>query len=185
MKRSGRKPWFLMVDKGNEFRGSFKTFIADNYIVLHVSQSSVIKAPNVERYNRTLKTRLWKYFTSKKTKKYVNVLQKIVDAINERYSRPIAMRPSAVTYDNEMEVWQRLYGTSAKPAKFKHSVGDRVRIAAKRGTFHKGYLPRFTHNIFVITQCLARDPPVYRVKEEDTGEPIEGIFYHEELTKAA
>ena len=174
-----------MVDKGNEFRGSFQTFMEDNDIVLYVAQSPVIKAPNIERFNRTLKTRLWKYFTHKKTKKYIDVLQKIISATNNRYSRPIQMRPSEVTFDNEKVVWQRLYGTRIISAKFKYKVGDRVRIAAKRGAFNKGYLPRFTKNVFIITQRLARSPPVYRVKQEDTDEPIEGIFYHEELVTAS
>ena len=185
IERSGRKPWFLMVDKGTEFRGSFRTFMDENDIELHVTASPVIKAPNVERFNRTLKTRLWKYFTHKKTKKYVDVLQNIIHAINNRYSRPIKMRPSEVTFENDKEVWQRLYGTKATPAKFKYTVGDRVRIAATRGTFHKGYLPRFTKSVFVVTHRLARDPPVYRVKQEDTDEAIEGIFYSQELVIAA
>ncbi len=185
MERSGRKPWYLMVDKGNEFRGIFKKFISDNDIVLHVANSPVIKCPNVERFNRILKTRLWKYFTARKTKKYVDVLQKLIDAINERYSRTIKMRPSQVTFQNEKEIWHRLYGsTTPKPIKFKFKVNDRVRIAAKRGIFFKGYLPRFTTEVYVVTQCLARDPPVYRLKQEGTDQEIEGIFYTEELVKS-
>ena len=182
--RSQRKPWFLMTDKGNEFRGEFKSFAEDNDIQHHFANSPVIKAPNVERYNRTLKTRLWKYFTQKKTKKYIDVLQKIVTAINNSYSRPIKMSPSQVTFKNEQAVWKRLYGGTGTPAKFKYAIGDRVRIAMQRKTFHKGYMPGYTKEIYVITHRLARSPPVYRLKEEETNDQIDGIFYREELTRA-
>ena len=186
LERSKRKPWYLMTDKGNEFRGCFKAFVDDYDIIHYMTQSPDVKASNVERWNRTLKTRLWKYFTHNRTKKYTDVLQKIVDSLNNRYCRPIGMRPSAVSFDNEQEVWRRLYGSmTPKLAKFKYKTGDRVRIAVDRATFRKGYLPRFTDNTFIITECLARVPPVYRVKHEDDGEPVEGIFYHEELSRAA
>lgn len=184
IQRSGRKPWFLMVDKGTEFLGNFKRFTSKNDINLHVSTNPEIKAPNVERFNRMLKTRLWKYFSAYRTKKYINVLPKIIRAINERYCNPIKMRPSQVTFKNEKEVWKRLYGSiKPKPARFTFEVGDRVRLAVLRGVFRKGYLPKFTQHIFVVTHCLARVPPVYRVKQEKTNRPIEGIFYKEQLVK--
>jgi hypothetical protein len=58
--RSGRKPWFLYVDKGREFKGVFKKFVHDQDINLFASESPDVKASNAERYNRTLKTRLYK-----------------------------------------------------------------------------------------------------------------------------
>ena len=184
MKCSQRRPWFLMTDKGNEFRGEFEAFAEANDIQHYFAHSPLIKAPNVERYNRTLKTRLWKYFAQHNTKKYIDVLQQIVAAINNRYCRPIKMQPSQVTFKNEQEVWHRLYGGAGTPAKFKYSIGDRVRIALQRKTFHKGYLPGFTKEIYVITHCLARNPPVYRLKEEAANDQIAGVFYREELTRA-
>ena len=196
MKRSGRKPWNLMVDKGLEFRGLFEEEAAKNDINLHVSTSPIIKAPNVERLNRILKVRLWKYFTANKTVIYSKVLQKIMNGINERYCRIIKMKPSEVTYKNENEIWELLYTTKSikrKVAVFKYKVGDRVRIAMKREDFHKGYLPRFSNEVYIITECLARDPPVYRLREEKESSNRRKnrknrvhnrIFYHQELVKA-
>lgn len=194
MKRSGRKPWNLMVDKGLEFRGVFETSAAENDINLHVSTSPVIKAPNVERFNRILKVRLWKYFTANNTVIYSNVLQPIVNAINQRYCRIIEMKPVDVTFKNENMVWDRLYMSKGKPkvAVFKYKIGDRVRIARKREDFHKGYLPRFSDEIYIITERLARDPPVYRIIEETKSknkrknrknQVMKRIFYHQDLVK--
>ena len=37
--------------------------------------------------------------------------------------------------------------------------------------------------MFQITECVARNPVVYRIKDLN-GEPIEGIFYEQELAPA-
>lgn len=188
VKRSGRSPWYLMVDKGTEFRGAFRRYITkDLGITLHISHAKVIKAPNVERFNRILKTRMWKYFTHEKTYRYIDVLQKLVNGCNERFSNPIQMQPSKVTHNNEQEVWQRLYGDEqqSKVIKFKYNVGDRVRPVNPAKVFQKGYHTRFSNTVHVITERLPRKPPVYRIREEHTHKPAEGIYYHEELVKAA
>ena len=185
LKRSGRKPWYLFVDKGKEFKGEFQKYVRNNDIVLQTSESPDIKASNAERYNRTLKTRLWKYFTHNKTLRYVEVLPKIVNAINHSVSRPIKVRPVDVTFENDMVIWNRLYGEpSGKQTKFLYNIGDEVRISMERGVFHKGYVPQFSQTVFVVTEQLARDPPVYRIKDADSGESIIGVFYEQEMVPA-
>ena len=102
------------------------------------SESPDVKAAVAERYNRTLKTRLWKYFTSKQSYRYLEVLQSIVDGINHSYHRTIKQRPVDVTRQNEEEVRQILYGPPSTKAKTKtdlqqkFSVGDKVRIVQHR-----------------------------------------------------
>ena len=187
VKRSGRSPWYLMTDKGTEFRGEFQRYVTkDLGITLYTANSPVIKAPNVERFNRILKTRMWKYFSDRRTRRYTNVLQKLVNACNDRYSNPIKMQPSQVTFKNEKEVWQRLYGKDQqdlKKVKFKYKLGDRVHIALAPKGFQKGYHAHFSKAIYVITECLPRQPPVYRVQKEKSQRPIKRIFYHQELVK--
>ena len=90
-----------------------------------------------------------------------------------------------VTKENEKIIRERLYGSlrNRKPTKFKFKVGDQVRISKEKGKFEKGYLPNFTQEIFKINECIPRDPPVYRIIDQN-GEEIEGIFYTQELVKA-
>ncbi len=49
-------------------------------------------------------------------------------------------------------------------------------------TFEKGYRPNWTEEVFVISSCLKRTPPVYRIKDLDE-EELEGTFYEKELQK--
>jgi hypothetical protein len=181
--KSGRKPWRLLTDKGTEFRGKpFQEFLKKCDIQYIASESPDIKAAVAERYNRTLKTRLWKHFTKSRSLRYIEVLPSLVNAINHSYHRSIKRRPVDVTLANEREVWETLYGKGLTPVKFKFDIGDKVRIAQYKHVFKKGYLPTFTQEIFTITDRIARHPPVYKIKDWDS-EPVVGIFYETELVK--
>ncbi len=184
--KQGRKPWWLYTDRGKEFTGKpFQDLMEKKYIIHYVATSFPdVKCPNVERFNRTLKTRLWKYFTQRKTFRYINVLQTIISAINHSLSQPLGCRPVDVTRENEAEIRERLYGKPlTKKMTFKFNIGDPVRITKEKGKFEKGYLPNFTQEIFTISKRLHKNPPAYRIKDQQ-GEEIEGLFYTQELVKA-
>ena len=138
----------------------------------------------VERFNRTLKTRMWKYFTAKNTRVYIDILQDIVHAYNNSYHRSVGQAPSSVSLLNVGQVRRKLCGKSwTKPMrKFKFKLGDQVRISKSRRTFKKGYLPSWTQEIFTVTKIIPRVPPVYRLRDYADDE-IEGVFYAEELQK--
>ena len=142
------------------------------------------KASVVERVIRTLKTRMWRYFTAKKTMRYIDVLPDLVDSYNRSKHRSIQKKPINVTQNNEQEVWHTLYGKRESKGnnKYKFDVGDQVRICKMKRTFEKGYLPNFSKEIFTISQQIPRQPPVYKLKDYDQ-EELDGTFYNEELQK--
>ena len=180
----GRKPWRLCTDRGLEFMGKpFQDFVKSQGITHFPATNPDIKAAIAERYIRTLKTRLWKYFTQKGTYHYLDVLPKIVHAINNSYHRSIKCKPSEVNSENSREIWRRLYGDFGKKStKFRFSVGDKVRISREKHKLEKGYRPNFSKEIFTITEQLARQPVAYRLKD-DNDEVIKGMFYEPELVK--
>ena len=140
--RKGRKPEKLHSDKGTEFTNKlFQTFLKKKKILFFTTYNET-KASIVERFNRTLKGKMWKYFTANNTLKYVDVLQKLVRSYNHSRHRSIGMRPFDVNVENESVVWERLYGNEAsKRTKYKFRVGDQVRISKARRMFKKGYSP--------------------------------------------
>ena len=186
--KEGRRPWWLFTDRGKEFIGApFQNLMTKKYITHYIATSPDVKCPNVERLNRTLKTRLWKYFTQRKTYRYLNVLQTVMQSINSSHSQPIQCRPIDVNKQNEAEIRRRLYGSSSrvkgKKPSFPFNVGDPVRITREKGKFEKGYLPNFTQEVFTVSKCLGRKPPVFKIKDSKN-EELEGIFYKQELVKA-
>jgi len=60
----------LQSDKGSEFVGStFQNMLKKHGITFHTSENEDIKAAVVERFNKTLKTKMYKYFTFKNTRR--------------------------------------------------------------------------------------------------------------------
>jgi len=60
---SGRCPRNLQTDKGREFYNAEVRGFVEKREINHYSTYSVLKASIVERFNRTLKNSMWKYFT--------------------------------------------------------------------------------------------------------------------------
>ena len=180
---SGRKPNKLQTDQGTEFLNRvFQKFLRDNKINFFTVNSG-LKASVVERFNRTFKNKMYKYFTAKNTLTYINVLPQLVSSYNNTYHRSIKMKPSQVTKANEAQVWDSLYGNDVeKRVRFKFQVGDRVRISKVKRMFEKSYLPNFTEEIFTVYKRMARQVPVYKLKD-DAGEILDGTFYEPELQK--
>jgi uncharacterized membrane protein YheB (UPF0754 family) len=84
-----RKPKKIQSDKGSEFYNSvFQKLLKDNNIRMY-STDSDLKASVVERFNRTLKEKMWRYFTFSGTKKWINVLPQLIKSYNNTYHRSI------------------------------------------------------------------------------------------------
>ena len=179
-------PLKLQVDKGTEFYNRIvKDYLKENDVEMF-STESPYKAQMVERWNRTIKEKMWKYFTWKQTDKWVNVLGDIVDGYNATIHSAINIAPKDVNETNQKEIWWHLYGdylrkrVNSKKAKF--AVGDQVRISKAKRQFEKGYLPNFTEEIFTICDVRSGTPFTYVLKDYEN-EKIEGIFYEPELVK--
>lgn len=178
----GRIPVKLQTDQGTEFYNKQFQHLMEVYKIKHFSTSNETKASTVERFNRTFKTRMWRYLTSVNSRRYVDVVQDLVNAYNKSHHRSIKMAPSDVNKDNEKLVFNTLYKEKKPPriVSFKYNVGDTVRISKLRGVFRKGYEQTYTDEFFTITRRIARDQPVYRISD-CTGEEVKGTFYEPEL----
>ena len=180
---SGRKPLKLQTDLGTEFLNRvFLKFLRENNIEFFTVKSG-LKASVVERFNRTFKNKMYRYFTAKNTLAYIDVLPQLVKSYNSTYHRSITMKPTQVTIANQAKVWDTLYGSNVqKRVRFKFQVGGRVRISKVKRMFEKSYLPNYTEEMFTIYKRFARQVPVYKLKD-DAGEILEGTFYEPEIQK--
>ena len=140
-----RLPTMMASDKGLEFSPTdphIKRIVKDKYHLHMFTLQGSIKAGIVERFNRTLKSRLERYFDEKKTHKWVDVLQQFTRNYNHTYHRSIKMAPADVTSDKVPLVLRNVYPNrekwrSCSPKPFKK--GDKVRIALVKKPFSKGY----------------------------------------------
>lgn len=177
-----RKPKNVMSDKGKEFDNvQLREYFEENSINYYTSQNPDTKAAVAERVIRTLKSRLYRYFTYKKSWKYLNVLQQIVDSYNKTKHRAIGMAPIEVNKQNENYVRKKLYPLAyLEQPKYRFRVGETVRIAQEKSVFGKGYRQQWSDEIFKVEKQIETDPPVYKLRDFN-GELIVGTFYEPEL----
>ena len=69
-------PSRLQTDKGTEFTNrKFQSWLKQNSVDFFTTENEDIKASIVERFNRTIKSKLWRYFTKYDTLHYLDILQ--------------------------------------------------------------------------------------------------------------
>ena len=183
--KSQRRPKNMMTDNGTEFvNANARNYYENVNINFYTSNNPETKAAVAERVIRTLKSRIYRYMTKHNTKRYIDVLQDIVSSYNNSKHRSIKMKPIEVTAETESKARKNLYPisiTSSRP-EFKFSIGDTVRIAITPGQFTKGYLPRWSEELFTVLKRRATIPPTYKISDEDT-KAVAGTFYEPELQR--
>jgi transposase InsO family protein len=179
------KPLVVRSDRGKEFLGSaFQKLLKDKGIEHRVCKDPVIKCSMIERFNRTIKTKLYKYFTFKNSYRYVDVLARFVKAYNHSIHSTLGVPPVSINASNILSVWDknktRQDRIPTQPARYK--VGQTVRIGMQKFKFAKGFEQNFSREIFKISKVIKHSPePVFELRDlNDVA--IDGNFYSYELT---
>jgi len=133
-------------------------------IQFQVCKNPDVKCSVLERAHRTIRDRLYKYFTYKNTYKYIDVLPKFVKAYNDTVHSSTGMAPSRVTDSDILSIWKRMkerrLRIRAVRAKFR--AGQHVRISKEKMKFAKGGEQNFSTEIFRIAKVIERRPrPVF------------------------
>ncbi|KAL3100213.1 hypothetical protein niasHS_000223 [Heterodera schachtii] len=173
-KRSKYIPWTLLTDQGLEFKAK------------EVQEYFKRMA---ERANRTIKERLYRYFTERGSQKWVDVIQQIVHGINHSYNSSIKMRPVDVNFENAEKLRKKLKqnaigGTAEAAAAAKRKqppprfqVDDRVRIEKYKHVFQKGYTGRFTNEVFTVAEGRFYANDLCRVLESKNDDADDDALY--------
>lgn len=181
---TGRIPKNLHTDQGKEFFNATFRGLMKEYAINHYSTYSTKKAAIVERFNRTLKEKMWRAFSVQGSYKWLILLPKLLSKYNSTKHSTIKMRPIDVTSMHEKHLLQTVYKNNVylwvKP---KFSVNDYVRISKYKSQFAKGYTPNWTAEIFQVYMIQWTHPITYKIQDFE-GNRIEGRFYEHELLKA-
>lgn len=180
----------LQTDKGKEFLNSSVKAMCKRLKVNHfTSEDDHTKASIAERFNRTLRGKIFRHFTATMNGEYISSLQSFVDAYNKTVHSATALTPNEVSLENMEDTFIRLYEPDSKPDWAKNSTikslqpGDHVRISKTRRAFDRGYTPNWTNEVFVVVKRVRGvTPRAYQIKDL-LDEDVAGTFYTQELQK--
>ena len=131
------------------------------------------------------------------TYKYIDALDSITEAYNNSYHSSIKMSSSDVNESNQSALWQQLYlpkpandrsKIKDTPKNFKFEIGDFERISFLRKAFSREYDQKWSDEIFRVArrykpEGIPEGIPVYKLKDFNSTEDIQGTFYQQEIQK--
>ena len=136
-----------------------------------------------KRFNRTIKTRIWKYLSDRGTVRWVNFTQDLVNFYNHSRHRSIGMAPTDVQNNDENRLWVRLCGDGDTHLKPQIPQEAMVWASSHKAIFDKGYMPNWTKEHFTVSKAV---PPRKRTKRriyklvDYNDEDVKGSWYAEE-----
>ena len=174
-------PNTLITDEGLEFYNKNVEEVLDKYAIHHYSIKSKMKASVAERFIRTLKSRLEKYFVKNKTKRWIDVLPQFIENYNNTPHRSLGMTPNQVTDDNADRVFKKMFPDIHLQAKPRLKIGDLVRKLKLKTVFDKGYKQTWSDEIFKVTQIKQAAGRIWYIISDQNGNRQSGIKYFWEL----
>lgn len=181
IKQDGHFVAVLQCDQGGEFiNRPVKQFLKDAYIEL-IPSSNKTEMGVVERFNRTLKAYLNKWFQYKNTTRWVDVLPRFIDNYNRQVHASTGFPPDDITEEQEMELIFDAIEKSIRVSDL-HSeiqVGAIVRIRKTKGRFEEGATV-----IPDLYQVIRRNRLSVSVKHLVTGEISKAKIYNVRLSQA-
>ena len=183
---SGENIEVLQSDQGKEFyNGTFQAYLRSKNIQQFSTLGSETKAAIVERFHRTILERLYRYFSLVGKKRYIEVLQKLVDSYNQTPHRTLGfVAPNAVSDDNKEDIKKALYGTHKVTYAFRRLskeefvVDQFVRLSLLKKNFEKGFLQGWSSEVYrVLTVEATEDGSRLYIVKDLKDEPVKGRFY--------
>jgi len=175
----------LWVDEGKEFwNKNVQDYLKSKGVILYSTHNKE-KCSIVERWNRTVKTKLGKYFTANRTHRYLDVLQDLIDMYNDTKHRSIKMTPNEASLPkNHDRVFRNLYGARMHDlgeVKPKFTLGQKVRVALELDDkFDKKYGINWTDDVYTINEIIKTRPLSYSLLDENN-HVLKGRYYNEDL----
>lgn len=184
--KEGRIPQKIQSDQGKEFNNTTFKNLMEKYGIYHfMTSDDTIKCAFVERMNRTIREKIYRFLYHQNTRNYIQALPELIKSYNNTIHSAIKMKPMEVNDENSAQI---IMGAREKcagnPGKL-FNVGDFVRISRKKGVFEKGSTSRWTEEVFKISK-RKKTPRTFIYKLKDLAdEDISSVFYPRELIKVS
>lgn len=139
-----------------------------------------VKAPNVERFIRTLRKVFGRYFTWTENNRWIEFLPKFISNYNNRLHSTTKCRPLDLAMD-PMLIPKNTTNVPLMTSWNLPPIGSFVRLNVNRGIFEKEGEGTWSTEVFLVVRNKLNQPIPMVVLEDLNGEEIEGSFYPEEV----
>ena len=177
------KPRNIQTDLGKEFYNSHVDKLFKENNINHYTVHSQFKAAMVERFNRTLRTKLTKYFTHINKKLWYDVLDKIIYTYNNtKHGSLNTQTPVEVFKTKKLDIWLNQNQPIKKSKNSLFKLNDFVRISRiSISPFIKNFNNNWSDEVFQITDIDKRDNPIMYILKDIDNNILKGKFYSQEL----
>lgn len=136
-------------DLGSEFTNKeFINYLKDEGIEYNFYKSDSSKLGIINRFHRTLKSKVTQYITSSGSVKWIDVIHEIVDNLNNTYNRGIKAKPISVFNDHFLESMiieeKKRITEGSKTKEVEFAVGDMIRVLNPLKTFENKMKPKYS-----------------------------------------
>lgn len=167
----------LECDLGTEFNNyEFKKFCSDNNIELDLFKSDSHKLGIINRWHRTIKDKLIKYFDSFDTVRWIDIIDKIVYNYNHSVNRGIGYKPADVNdfIENIIRQEKKEQGENIRDVETEYKVGQFIRTLDEKNQFEDKMKSKYSNEIYEITKInnnhvIIKDSKenLYKIKKDE------------------
>ena len=184
--KKGVIPNRIHSDRGGEFFNTQVDRLFKKHDIKLYSTYSGLKASIAERFNKTLKDKLFRMFSLQGNYKWIDKLQNLVSDYNATIHSTIKVAPKDVN-DKKAKILLKTvfnYNSNVKnnSKRSKYKIGDFVRVSKYKHLFEKSYTPNWGVEIFKVNKVRNTNPYTYFLIDQQNL-PILGAFYEFELQK--
>ena len=148
----------ISCDEGSEFKNrEFQKYCKDNDISLFFILEDSHKLGIINRFHRTLKDRLKKYFHATDSLRWIDSIDEVIYNYNHTVNTGIGYKPADVTrlIENMLVSKDRAVTGYVKSTQYDFKVGDNVRILNKRTTFTDKMDSLYSSQVYTVTKTTA------------------------------
>ncbi len=145
-------PQYIYTDREGAFESKEFVKLLNEKKIKHIISAS--GAPQIERFNRTLKEGIFKRMDDLKQErnKWLEHFENVINKYNNTKHSTIEMKPNEAKIDtNHMNVKWELFNKAKRNRNYKEiSTNDNVRVMETKDPKKKGYEAKFSKEVFKV-----------------------------------
>jgi hypothetical protein len=174
-------PKYLEHDDGSEYKGVFKKYCEEKSInqIIANSGDDHNKLGMINRFSRTMKESIYKYFTHNNTTGWFDHLEEIIKGYNNTPNINLCKMTPIEAHDDPIAVRQCIQENDSEETHRVIEIGDTVRTKLKKNVFDKGYEQKWSKSTFKVKDIVGNN---YILDNDNTysGDKIQVIPEHTE-----